>query len=125
MTHWSDAYLGTPYATADCGQLAAQIGVELFGAKLPAHPHPTGPTAHAEALREVVQQHLVPATEPADGQPVVMRRGHFWHVGVVCKLGRGWWVLHALRHPGRAVRTPLARVAELGLQIEGHYRWPS
>lgn len=125
MSHWSDAYLGTPYATADCGQLAARVGTELFGARTPTHPNPQGPRAAAQALRDVVHGYLVPAAEPADGQPVVMCRGRFWHIGVACWMGGRWHLLHALSRPGRAVRTPLTRVTDLGLTIQGHYRWPN
>ena len=125
MKHWSDDYLGTPYSEADCGQLAARVGVDLFNAAIPPHPEPTGPSAHAQALREVVHGSLVPADTPADGQPVVMTRGRFWHVGVACDIGGVWWLLHSLSNPGRAVRTRLNRVGDLGLKIQGHYRWPN
>lgn len=125
--HWSSAYVGQPYVPGemDCAALAVRVRQEVFG-------HAIGlPTDRAAGLRGLTRQiedlkvdYGEPTDSPQDGDAVLMiGRGRLDHIGLYCEIEGAPWVLHAMRNAGMVCLHRLHALAELGLRVEGFYRW--
>ena len=125
--HWSDKYVGEPYAPSvgDCAALASKISKIEFGKDIGL------PTQHAESTKEQTRQILelkndyaTRIDKPFDGCPVLfITQGGVCHIGVMCWIGREWWVVHADRSAGFVVRQRLRELTRLFFKVEGFYQW--
>lgn len=123
--HWSEHYVGLPYAEADCAELAQRVRREVFGQE-------TGlPSERAASLRGLTVQietlkadYAEPVTEPREGDAVLMvGRGRLDHIGIYCEINNTPYVLHAQRNAGHTVLHRLRELPGVGLRLEGFYRW--
>ena len=126
---WWCKYLGQPYARGnECTRFIARIMAEEFGIDLPQWSPPKSQRACDCAehnLRERMLGEMVNA-DPQSGDCVVMkstmgRRLTGWHVGIYVAASRPS-VLHITQATG-SVLTPLRRLEQLLLTVEGIYRW--
>lgn len=127
--HWSDRYVNVPYVegTGDCASLAERVASEVLGIR------PGLPVSHATGLREQAAQIATLKTcfadrvdGPIDCHPVLLTsRGDLFHIGVMCKLANEWWVLHADKGFGAAIRQRLRMMTMFDYKIEGFYKWKS
>ena len=146
MTHWSSRYIGIPYCAhvacdrlrcpgMDCAELAAHVAREVFAVQVML------PTERSRSLGErsrtiasLAADYAAPVADPADGDVVLMRKGRalgaesdpartLWHVGIYCALDTRPWVLHNTSTSGASTLVPVSRLSELGLWVEGYYRW--
>lgn len=125
MRHWSERYVGMPYAEADCAELAARVQREVFGRVilLPSERRPglRGLTRQIETLKG---DYATRTDSPADGDGVLMvSRGRIEHVGVYCEIGSAPYVLHAMRSAGQVVLHRARDLSHQGLTVEGYYQW--
>ncbi|WMD23031.1 hypothetical protein RAS12_11855 [Achromobacter seleniivolatilans] len=127
--HWSDQYLNRPYVpkTGDCGAFAALIAREVLGL------HPDLPGTHEETLRAQAAQiarvkadFALRIEMPLEGHPVLLvSRGDLFHIGVMCRLGGEWWVMHADKTFGAVIRQRLRSMTMVDYKVEGFYQWKS
>lgn len=125
--HWSAQYVGLPYVPDehDCAALAERVQREVFGRDVHL------PKERADGLRGLTQQiealklDYAERTEtPVDGDAVLMvGRGRLDHIGVYCLIGGQPYVLHAMRRVGSVCLHRIRELHELGLTVEGYYRW--
>ena len=123
--HWSESFVGLPYAQADCAALAARVQREVVGRDLAL------PGERAAGLRglstqivELKADYAEPVEIPRDGDAVLMvARGRLQHVGVYCDIDGSPWVLHAVRNAGQTCLHRLCDLSRYGLTVEGYYRW--
>lgn len=124
MSHWSDNYIGIPYADCDCAELAARVQREVFGrdVRLPTERacNRAGKSAQIESLLDDFGE---PTRAPQDGDAVLMRAGPLWHIGVFCQIGGQRWLLHTTSTSKFSARIQLRRVSDLNMAVEGFYRW--
>lgn len=130
MPHWSDAYVGRSYDadSFDCSDLAKTVARDVLGKSvaLPAQHarSPFGRNTQIRAYRDDIAERVA---EPQDAQPVLLlARGRLQHIGVMCQIAGGWWVLHADDGFGEVIRQRLRRggVDTVdGCVVEGYYRW--
>lgn len=129
----AEPFVGLPYVPGsfDCMHLALEVQAKLFGRyirdPLGAH-HPCGTRAqeralhlHRETLAELVAQpqtgDAVLFVEPQAGGQLG------YHIGTVfMDHTQRCWVLHT-RFPHSSLLQPLSVCQNLGLQVEGFYRW--
>ncbi|MDH5393948.1 MAG: hypothetical protein OEY11_12235 [Gammaproteobacteria bacterium] len=125
LSHWSEQYVGLPYAVADCAALAAKVQLEVFGAVIKI------PEARAGNVRALSEQIIAAQTEVATpiAQPVegcavlMMGRGRLNHVGVFTCINGIDYVLHAMRSAKQTVLHKICDLPKQGLTLEGYYRW--
>jgi hypothetical protein len=125
QSHWSKRYVGLPYAQADCAHLCVLVQREVFGHQL------VLPVDRADGLRGVSQQitdlqgdFAEPVPVPEDGDAVLMvGRGRLNHIGTAAFINNQLWVLHAMKNAGQAVLHRISALENLGLRVEGYYRW--
>lgn len=127
MAHWSDPYVDLPYVaeTGDCAALAERVAREVFGRHvgLPTS-HASGYRAQAAQIMDCKDDYAARIDAPEDGAPVLLiARGHFCHIGVMCWLAGEWWVLHADQTFGAVLRQRLRDVTRINYKLEGFYRW--
>lgn len=124
MAHWSDAYLGLPYAEADCAALATRVRLEVFGVPLPAAQaeiRAASPLGRARQVQQALDGHRV--EQPEEGDLVLMHcRGRPSHVGVLARIGGIDHVLHAMKNHGSTCLHRLRDLRRIGLDVEGYYR---
>ncbi|HHJ11887.1 MAG TPA: peptidoglycan endopeptidase [Chromatiales bacterium] len=127
MAHWSDKYIGEPYIEGenDCAALVQRVLYVEFGVLVDM------PGERAAGLRGLTRQIednklrvAEPVESPREGDGVLMMgRGSLDHVGVYCEIAGEGWVLHAMRNARQVCRHRLRDLANLGLDVEGFYRW--
>jgi len=125
MQHWSDPYIGTPYAQYDCAAMAALVQREVFGREisLPSD-RAEGLRAQSRQLQDLQADYAQPVAQPIEGDAVLMRgRGRINHVGVYTVIGGVAYVLHAMKKPGHTCLHRLRDLHLYGLQVEGFYAW--
>lgn len=125
VKHWAIAYVGKPYAEADCAELAVLVQAEQFNRRLEL---PTDRCPGPFGLSALIGQHRRDFAErtdfPEDGDAVLMHvRGRLNHVGIYCEIGGTDYVLHALKSAGQACLHRLADLPPLQIEIEGFYAW--
>ncbi|MCL1962368.1 MAG: hypothetical protein FWG56_11500 [Desulfovibrionaceae bacterium] len=124
MTHWSDHYIGIPYAQMDCAQLVEKVLREQFATTV---IWPFQRDDDLERYSGLIVQHrdefVRPIDVPRDGCGVLMFfRGRSAHMGLYALMGGQGYVLHSDAIFGASVRMPLERVRRL-YKIEGFYDW--
>lgn len=124
--HWSDRFLGAPYApdVFDCAVLVERVRREVFGHELhlPAERRP-GPWGRALQLRRHLPDYCVPTGEPRDGDAALIRvRASEQHVGLYCLISGEPWILHNIDRSS-VHRIRLRDLEKWGYRVEGYYRW--
>ena len=123
--HWAENYIGQPYAEANCAELAAQVQREVFNrdVKLPG-ALAIGLRAQSKQIDDLQCVVASPVDKPVEGDAVLMKaRGCLGHVGVFCRINNQDWVLHAMKNAGHAVLHRMTDLQNIGLSVEGYYRW--
>jgi len=123
--HWASKYVGTPYSEYDCAELAVHVLHEQFGREI------NLPTTRGAGVRGISNQisdlqsdFADETSEPAEGDAVLMRsRGRINHIGIYCYANGEPSVLHAMRNTGCTCLHKLRELQNLGLVLEGFYRW--
>lgn len=125
MPHWSDAYVGLPYVddSFDCAALAAMVRSNEFGQPVEVPSERAGLRAGTRTIAALRDELAIPVSTPMDGDAALMTYGRLYHVGVVCIIGGGVWVLHNMRNAGQVVRHEVHELASHGFELEGFYRW--
>lgn len=127
MPHWSQRYVGRPYAAGvyDCAALVEAVQREEFNRalSLPAE-RPAGWRSLSALIELQKANFAAPTTSPVDGDGVLMvGRGYLNHLGVYCVIGGRPWVLHNMKRAGAVVLHRARELERYGLRIEGYYRW--
>lgn len=125
MAHWSERYVGIPYAEADCAELAARVQREVFAREIHI------PTERGCGLRGLTRQierlkddYAARTDSPTEGDGVLMvSRGRLEHIGIYCDIAGTAYVLHAMRSAGQVVLHRIRDLAHQGLAVEGYYAW--
>ena len=123
--HWSQNYIGQPYAEANCAQLATQVQLEVFG-KTVQLPDDIAPQLRGQSRQIESMQALIayPVEQAIEGDAVLMKcRGCLSHVGVYCEINNQPYVLHSMKNAAQTVMHRLADLTKVGLSFEGFYRW--
>jgi hypothetical protein len=123
--HWSEQFVGLPYAQADCAALAERVQRQVFRRDI------SLPGDRAVGLRGLSGQidalkadYAEKVETPRDGDAVLMiARARLQHVGVYCDIGGLPYVLHAVRNAGQTCLHRLCDLPRYGLTVEGYYRW--
>ena len=128
--HWRDLqpYIGLRYeADFDCADFAVHVARDLFGyqVSLPG-ARPRGKGCEA-ALADASKAYGTPTDQPQDGDIVLMRDFGDTiaptHVGIYIRVGHTQYVLHSAEKLGGSVLTEFRKLRQLGLTIEGFYKW--
>lgn len=118
--HWSETYLGTPWATGgrdratglDCWGLLLAVYAEQFGLALPPHTEACAEvrsTAEGLFATEAASGAWRAVAEPAEGDAVAVGRGEtFYHVGIYLFDGEP-----LLLHTQRGAGAHITRIADL------------
>ena len=124
MAHWSDRYVGIPYATANCADLSQLAQRQEFGRHLH-FPGCTGGVFERSALiRARSADFAEPIDQPVDGCGVLfLVRGRLAHMGLYCAIDGVGYVLHTSSSFGSSTRIQLARMVPPSYKIEGWYAW--
>lgn len=132
--HWSDKYLGRPYARGefDCADLVVEVAQAEFGRAVALPRHAESVRARDKQIERLTGElgrrlDAAAGERPQDGDIVLMRAagrrlalGH--HIGVAASLPLALCVVHCLAGVGVA-RHPLDCLASRGLEATGFYRW--
>lgn len=127
MEHWSCRFVGMPYRKDefDCAHLVELVLREQFGRtiELPKE-HGAGVRERARVLEEHRYAFAVPATEPREGDGVILTcRGYDQHLGIWCAIGGEGWVLHNSQSFGSVCLHRLRTIGMQQMRLEGVYRW--
>ena len=129
MSHWTEKYIGQPYAahTADCARLLSRVRSEQF--KLPV---PTDIEVERAASRlgrigqmqDLVSEYGQRTETPHEGDAVLMlNRGRPSHIGVYTIVNNEPCVLHAMENAGMVVLHRIRELNRVFLTVEGYYSW--
>lgn len=126
MSHWSAAYIGTPWVpgSSDCWSFARMVWRERFGWEVPPWGGDPSELRHAMVALAAAphQPDWAPVTEAAEGDAVLMgRSARPSHVGIWVTPPDGVGVLHSVERAG-VVFTPSGRLPAMGLRLLGLYR---
>lgn len=122
-------YCGMPYRRDkfDCADFAVHVARDLFGydVTLPG-TRPRGKGCEA-VLGEASRAYGTPTTDPEDGDLVLLYdfgdTVSPTHVGIYIRIGRTSYLLHSAAKLGGSVMTELRKLPQLGLTVEGFYKW--
>lgn len=125
--HWAERYVGLPYVpgSCDCAALAGRVQREQFGrdVALPGE-RAEGIRGQAWQIISLAGDYADPTDAPEEGDAVLMlARGRLAHVGILCVIAGRRYVLHAMKSAGQVCLHPVTRLADMGLPVEGYYRW--
>lgn len=123
--HWTQRYIGLPYAQADCAELCVKVQREVFNRDIGL---PTEREAGLRGLSQQITDHqgdfAEPVPQPEEGDAVLMiGRGRLNHIGTATFINGQLWVLHAMQNVGQAVLHTVNALEAMGLKVEGYYRW--
>ncbi len=123
--HWSAKYIGLPYETVNCAQLAVWVQRQEFARPIELPTDASGGPFHVSSQISSLKDELATITEyPADGDGVLMRcRGRLNHIGIYCEIDGIPYVLHALKSAGQTCLHKIRSLSEQGVEVEGVYKW--
>lgn len=123
--HWAEQYVGLPYDEYDCADLCVKIQAEQFGKKLaiPA-TRPKGIRGVSDMIDNLQDDFGTLVSIPEEGDAVLMiGRGRINHIGIACYINKSLFVVHAMRNTGMTVLHSINSLKNVGLKVEGYYRW--
>ena len=129
MSHWSEKYIGQPYATgsADCARLAGQVRREVFNQPVPSETEVERAESRLKRvgqMSDLVSTYGIATETPNEGDVVLMYcRGRPSHIGVFCVVDGEPSVLHAMENAGMAVLHKIRELNRVFLSVEGYYKW--
>lgn len=121
-------YEGMPYTDDfDCADFVVHVAANLFGKEVHVPgARPRGKYAH-EHLHGAAVQYATPTDTPTDGDLVLMFDFQDTvtpsHAGIYVMLGGEPHVMHNARNSGGSVTHPIRKLANLGINVEGFYKW--
>lgn len=123
--HWAEAYVGTPYSEFDCAELCKKVHLEQFNNKLSLPTYrPSNLKKISGLISELQDDFAEKVSTPVEGDGVLMiGRGRLNHIGIACYINGQLYVLHAMRNIGMAVLHNVNSLKNVGIEIEGYYRW--
>lgn len=123
--HWAEQYVGLPYGQCDCAQLCVRIQKEHFNKEvgLPGG-RPSGLHDVSNMILDLQGEFASQVATPDDGDAVLMvGRGRLNHIGTICFINGQEHVVHAMRNVGMTVIHKITALKDVGLTVEGYYRW--
>lgn len=126
MSHWSEAYIGTPWlaGVSDCWSFARRVWQAEFGWTVAPWGGDPADLRHAVTALAAAPLHpdWQPVAEPAEGDAVLMGRAQRpCHVGIWITPPEGAGILHSMERAGVIFTSP-TRLATLNLRQLGCYR---
>lgn len=122
MTHWVEAWIGTPWVAGetDCWNFARLVWAAQFHVVVPAVPVDHGSQLDTRrALRDADMSNWQMTETPSEGDAVLMARGERpCHVGIWLAPAL---VLHSIETAG-VICTPERSLHQTGYRITGTYR---
>ena len=129
MKHWSEKYIGQPYAinTDDCARLLSRVRVEEFGLPVPSDidiKRKSSRLGRVGQMSDLVDEYGEKTNSPQEGDAVLMMcRGRPSHIGVYCIVNNEPCVLHAMENAGMVVLHRIRELNRVFLTVEGYYAW--
>lgn len=126
MSHWSAAYIGTPWQAglSDCWSFARRVWHVEFGWDVPPWGGDPADLRHALVALSTAPHHpdWHVVAEAEEGDAVLMGRSHRpCHVGIWITPPGGAGVLHSVELSGVIFTAP-GRLAAMGYRVLGIYR---
>ena len=127
MAHWTDKYVGMPYAEDfDCVHLLVLVQHEVFKRELDVTVERE---SHVILKAKQLEQHKLHYLDPilwddaVDGDVVLMKgRGRLNHTGILAVIHGIRYVLHNVNNLGHVILTRIHDLDRIGLELEGYYR---
>jgi hypothetical protein len=129
MAHWSESYIGQPYAVgqADCARLLAQVRKEVFDLPVPEAievERLQSRLGRVGQMIDLVTAYGQPTNHPKEGDAVLMLCANRpSHIGVYCEIAGEPCVLHAMENAGMVVLHRIRELERAFLKVEGYYTW--
>jgi len=129
MKHWSEKYIGQPYAinTDDCARLLSRVRTEQFGLPVPSEveiERRASRLGRAGQMSDLVDTYGKKTDIPEEGDAVLMMcRGRPSHIGIYCVVNNEPCVLHAMENAGMVVLHRIRELNRVFLTVEGYYAW--
>lgn len=129
MAHWSEKYIGEPYAvnTADCARLLSKVRRQEFGLPVPSDieiERSASRLGRVGQMSDLVSTYGNPTENPKEGDAVLMFcMGRPSHIGVYCIVDKEPCVLHAMENAGMVVLHRIRELNRVFLTVEGYYAW--
>ena len=129
MPHWSEKYIGQPYATnhADCARLLAKVRKQEFGLPVPDDievERVASRLGRFGQMVDLVSNYGCKTNDPKEGDAVLMLcRGRPSHIGAFALVNNEPCVLHAMENAGHVVLHRIRDLHRVFLQVEGYYAW--
>lgn len=129
MKHWSEKYIGQPYAinSADCARLLSRVRTEQFGLPVPSDieiERKASRLGRVGQMSDLVDSYGQKTENPQEGDAVLMLcRGRPSHIGVYCVIDGEPSVLHAMENAGMVVLHRIRELNRVFLTVEGYYAW--
>lgn len=123
--HWAISYVGLPYSEYDCAELCVKVNLEQFNKtiKLPTH-RPNDFRGLSTLIDDNCDDFAEKVDDIKEGDAILMiGRGRLNHIGIACFINKQLHVLHAMHNAGMAVLHNINALSDLGLTVEGYYRW--
>lgn len=127
MTHWSEKYVGRDYIfnEYDCTHLVQEVLSKEFGYYIQL---PTVRGRDDDENRNLIDKYKTvygrlrdAESLPEDGDVLTMsiiRNQDYQHIGLVCKIGSSFYVLHNLRNKGVSLHK-LSQLKPMGIEVTG------
>lgn len=120
-------YIGLRYETDfDCADFAVHVARDLFGKRVTLPGDRPRGKGSEKTLGDASKAYGVPTETPEDGDIVLMCDfGHndASHVGIFIRAGSAQYVLHSAERLGGSVLTEIRKLRQLGITLEGFYKW--
>lgn len=129
MKHWSEKYIGQPYAinSADCARLLSRVRTEQFNLPVPSDieiERKASRLGRVGQMSDLVNSYGQKTENPQEGDAVLMLcRGRPSHIGVYCVIDGEPSVLHAMENAGMVVLHRIRELNRVFLTVEGYYAW--
>lgn len=129
MPHWTEKYIGQPYAvhTADCARLLSKVRSEQFNLPVPTDievERAASRLGRIGQMQDLVSEYGEKTENPQEGDAVLMlNRGRPSHIGVYTIVDSEPCVLHAMENAGMVVLHRIRELNRVFLTVEGYYSW--
>lgn len=123
-----DRYIGIPFKTMNCADLALKVQKEVFNKKYDfdyIKPSCDSPFAYSVAIKKNLFDFMESEIkEPYNGCAVLMKcRNRLNHIGTYYEYKKNRYVLHTSEAFGSSVIHKISDLKRLFIDIEGFYKW--